>query len=301
MSAVGRHADASACGTCRKAVEAGEAVVHEECAARAALLQAPDYPDYEDLLDLTDDERRALPARFHTPQFDSLGKPNAWLCRVCWGDGWVTQWPCKAAQENGTQVFTHAFVDDSMTELSALRARVADLEAERHSTNEALSDAVEQLRVQQARIAELEAVAGKVDSDFFQPGYTYTDVDPQYDWKFRCDLVTTHPEDGERTALGWRFFNGVWNECAYGEDDWDVQQFVGAKVASKTAPALPPVPQQRQPENSDDDGPTDCIAISDDWRTRCQPEDPHTSPLHHDYALGRDLPAIPEQRDGEAL
>jgi hypothetical protein len=254
-------------------VEAGEAVVHEECAARAALLQAPDYPDYEDLLDLTDDERRALPARFHTPHFDSVGTPNAWLCRVCWGDGWVTQWPCKAAQENGTQVFTHAaFVGDSATELVELRARVSTLSdelsgaclaryeeeqenarllAERHSTNEALSDAVVELHAREAETAP-------VDADFYQPGHTYTDVDSKYDWKFRCDVVTTHPEDGERTALGWRFFNGVWSECAYGEDDWDVQQFAAATAVSKT------VPQQRQQE------------------------DPHAGPLHQTFALGRD-------------
>lgn len=32
-----------------------------------------------------------------------------------------------------------------------------------------------------------------------------------------------------------------------------------------------------------------------------QAEDPHDSELHHDYVLGRDLPAIPHQRDEEAL
>lgn len=247
MSARGRHADASACGTCRKAVEAGEAVVHEECAARAALLQAPDYPDYEDLLDLTDDERRALPARFHTPHFDSVGTPNAWLCRVCWGDGWVTQWPCKAAQENGTQVFTHAaFVGDSATELVELRARVSTLSdelsgaclaryeeeqenarllAERHSTNEALSDAVEALKVQQARIAELEALTPA-------PIQTCQTCGAGYDLGQPCSVCAFH---------------------------------VLMEIAEK---------KQRQQE------------------------DPHTSELHHDYALGRDLPFVPQQLTG---
>jgi hypothetical protein len=41
-------------------------------------------------------------------------------------------------------------------ELGRMRARVAQLETERHSTNEALSDAVEQLRADRDRIAELE-------------------------------------------------------------------------------------------------------------------------------------------------
>lgn len=40
---------------------------------------------------------------------------------------------------------------------SRLRARVAELEAERHSTNEALSDAAERMRADRDRIAELEA------------------------------------------------------------------------------------------------------------------------------------------------
>lgn len=61
--------------------------------------------------------------------------------------------------------------------------------------------------------------------DFYQPGYTYSDTDPE--WRFRCDTVTTHPEDGERTALGWRFFRGEWDAIAYGEDDWDLLKFDG--------------------------------------------------------------------------
>jgi hypothetical protein len=41
-------------------------------------------------------------------------------------------------------------------ELESLRNRVAELEAERHVTNEALSDAAERLRADRDRIAELE-------------------------------------------------------------------------------------------------------------------------------------------------
>ncbi|MGW2985425.1 hypothetical protein [Streptomyces goshikiensis] len=46
---------------------------------------------------------------------------------------------------------------ETAAELNRLRARVPELEAERHSTNEALSDAAEQLRADRDRIAELEA------------------------------------------------------------------------------------------------------------------------------------------------
>ncbi|MEU3945401.1 hypothetical protein [Streptomyces sp. NPDC029526] len=64
-------------------------------------------------------------------------------------------------------------------------------------------------------------------TDFFQPGHTYTHVDDGTDWKFRVDTVTTHPEDGERTALGWRHFRGQWEPCAYGEDDYEIHLYVG--------------------------------------------------------------------------
>ncbi|THA56142.1 hypothetical protein [Streptomyces sp. A1136] len=46
---------------------------------------------------------------------------------------------------------------ETAAELARLRARVAELEAERHETNEVLSDAAEQLRADRDRIAGLEA------------------------------------------------------------------------------------------------------------------------------------------------
>ena len=67
-------------------------------------------------------------------------------------------------------------------------------------------------------------LASDVLPDFYEPGYVYSypRYADGYDWKFRCDAITTHPEDGERTALGWRHFRGEWGEYAYGEDDWDI-------------------------------------------------------------------------------
>lgn len=60
--------------------------------------------------------------------------------------------------------------------------------------------------------------------DFYQPGhvYSYPRYADGYDWKFRVDTITTHPETGERIALGWRYWQGQWGEYAYGEDDWDI-------------------------------------------------------------------------------
>ncbi|MFJ2568143.1 hypothetical protein ACIO02_35360 [Streptomyces sp. NPDC087568] len=60
--------------------------------------------------------------------------------------------------------------------------------------------------------------------DFFQPGQTYAEPGDTTDWRFRCDSITTHPEDGERTALGWRHFRGEWEPYAYGEDDFEIHQ-----------------------------------------------------------------------------
>lgn len=99
-------ADKNACGTCRRLVADGKPVEHEECAARAQLIEAPDMPGYEALIEMTMEQKAALPARFHIPVFDPDGSPKLWLCAVCWGDCVVTQWPCATASERGTEVFT---------------------------------------------------------------------------------------------------------------------------------------------------------------------------------------------------
>jgi hypothetical protein len=119
----GRQADPSACGTCRDLVAAGGQVEHDECAQRAVLLPAPDAPGYELIAGMTEEEVWALPARFHVPVFMESSTPNAWVCAVCWGDGWNTQWPCKTAQDHGSRVFTPEH--DAET---AAKRRAAELE-----------------------------------------------------------------------------------------------------------------------------------------------------------------------------
>jgi hypothetical protein len=74
---------------------------------------------------------------------------------------------------------------------------------------------------------------GKGAPGFFRPGVTYTEPDGSTDWAFRCDAITTHPEDGERTALGWRRFRGEWAECAYGEDDFEIHLIADAISVSQ--------------------------------------------------------------------
>lgn len=85
---------------------------------------------------------------------------------------------------------------------------------------------------------ESSPVGAEATPDFFQPGHTYAQSEfPQYDWRFRCDTVTAHPEDGERTALGWRFWRGNWEAYAYGEDDWEVHLHVGLTDVTGTEAA----------------------------------------------------------------
>lgn len=115
-------ADPSACGTCRGNAEAGKPVEHEGCAQRATLLQAPDHPHYEILAGFSLEENAKLPARFHVPVFDDSGKPNSWLCAVCWEEGVVTGWPCATATKYGTQVFTPQHTAETVQRRQAAQA-----------------------------------------------------------------------------------------------------------------------------------------------------------------------------------
>ncbi|MFE3149112.1 hypothetical protein ACFXJ6_21060 [Streptomyces sp. NPDC059218] len=85
--------------------------------------------------------------------------------------------------------------------------------------------ALQGLAVRFRRLAD-EAQQAAPAVDFYQPGHTYTSSAPSlHGWKFRCDAVTTHPENGERTAIGWRLFCAEWEIYDYREGDWAVQNF----------------------------------------------------------------------------
>ena len=148
-------------------------------------------------------------------------------------------------------------------EVAALRVRVAELEAERHTTNEALSDAAEQLRVQRDRIAELETERRK-----------YVGVEPtvaeEMAYMNRClNAVYAVCDAAEKQATRW--------EQPLPVPEWVALVRNAADGLTLAAPALPPAPIPRQAE------------------------DPHDSPLHHDYALGRDLPTPHPTDAGSAL
>lgn len=143
---------------------------------------------------------------------------------VWYGDGW------NAAITTFEEIADYQRPDDEAYpgELQRLRALNVGLRA-------ALlrRDDVAWARQQLVSLAEHEAKAraGEPSADavpgFFEPGHTYAEADGSTDWKFRCDAITTHPETGERTALGWRHFRSEWSEYSYGEDDFDVHLAAG--------------------------------------------------------------------------
>ncbi|MGW2210156.1 MarR family transcriptional regulator [Streptomyces sp. NPDC001781] len=79
-----------------------------------------------------------------------------------------------------------------------------------------------------------------MSTDFYQPGTTYSH--PMHDWAFRVDAITTHPENNELTALGWRFFKGEWEPCAYHRDDWEIGQLAGWIEEQSSRPAADATP-----------------------------------------------------------
>jgi hypothetical protein len=71
---------------------------------RAVLLPAPDQPGYDELPGSLAG-RRALPPRFHIPQWVDTCTPHIWVCAVCWDEGSCTAWPCETALKHGGEVF----------------------------------------------------------------------------------------------------------------------------------------------------------------------------------------------------
>jgi NTP pyrophosphatase (non-canonical NTP hydrolase) len=71
------------------------------------------------------------------------------------------------------------------------------------------------------KVAEVAAKRGASGEDrapdFYQPGTSYSHRDGT---DFRCVTVTTHPNTGERRALGWAVRNGWHEPAAMDPDDW---------------------------------------------------------------------------------
>jgi hypothetical protein len=63
-----------------------------------------DPPGYDSAWELTEEERVALPAEYHQPVWMDLTTPATWICAQCWGEGWMSDWPCKVAAKDGKAV-----------------------------------------------------------------------------------------------------------------------------------------------------------------------------------------------------
>jgi hypothetical protein len=145
------------------------------------------------------------------------------------------------------------------------RARAAVLEAERHTTNEALSDAAEALRANRDRIAELERPALERHR---------REVRERYRW-LADDAGRSGDLEGERVVL---------QQLAEREAVWAQEDVLAAEFAADPLAVKPWVPGPSVEASAD----RLSLLLAPVQALR---EDPHDSPLHHDYSTGRGLPA----------
>lgn len=147
---------------------------------------------------------------------------------------------------------------DAEAENARLRTRVAELEAERHTTNEALDDAVQALREQASRPSRFKATPAEVDT--YLRTILAEDAYLSYQQAIGEHAISQTVEDAgavRTSADNDGLFNNDWRE---GWDD-----------------AIERVDPERN-------GPYPAELVS--------LEDPHDSPLHHDYRVSRDLPEM---------
>lgn len=80
----------------------------QRCRMTAAEVMGGTLPDPSKgmgwTVELTETQRLSLPGVYHRPVFDGLSQPHAWICEVCWGDGWTQRWPCGPATEAGVEL-----------------------------------------------------------------------------------------------------------------------------------------------------------------------------------------------------
>ncbi|NUO43705.1 MAG: hypothetical protein HOV82_16910 [Streptomyces sp.] len=178
-------------------------------------------------------------------------------------------------------------------ELERLRSQVAELLAERHVTNEALDDAVQARRADRDRIAELEAQREALATRLragqeWQPGRSPALVTQDY-----------VSQDELRAMFGIALI-APWDEADGSSVDGLTRLLAPTQAlrAPGACDACGSLPQEWCPDcaacrtgcHGGDDG-NSCTHPNAPWvRGRVVLEDPHDSPLHHPYRVGRDLP-----------
>jgi len=132
-----------------------------------------------------------------------------------------------ASRRGGSEAAAKALVDAHRAQVLAGADLLPKADVVAWLTKKARENTpIEQLASKVARGAVRPDNLRMLPATFFEAGHTYA-PEHRTDWKFRVDTVTTHPETGEPTALGWRYFNGEWEPYAYGEDDWEIHLAVG--------------------------------------------------------------------------
>lgn len=64
-----------------------------------------DTPYDEGLIaELSEEDRQKLPPEWHRPHWHGVLSPPSWICTVCWGEGWLSSWPCAVAAKDGRKV-----------------------------------------------------------------------------------------------------------------------------------------------------------------------------------------------------
>lgn len=178
--------------------------------------------------------------------------------------------------------------------LKKLKARVAELEAERHVTNEALDDAVQELRGRrEAAPAETDTLPAWLYQRFMPHGIGWDNLDDgdrDY-WAHEARAV-------RRAVARGGFKNATPEESA----DRLTRLLAPTQALREDEPHASPEELTERQKTVASPGTCGLSLLTgqpclDHPRVpRASVEDPHDSPLHHDYLLSRDLPETGGER-----
>ncbi|THA82774.1 hypothetical protein [Streptomyces sp. A0592] len=177
------------------------------------------------------------------------------------------------------------WVRDAPSELARLRTRIAELESERHVTNEALSDAAEALRVGRDRIAELEAERGAIVAGRDAQIIAWLG-------KKAGEYGTSNAEKRAKAEAVARTADKLSRGAVRPDAPLiATRELVRADHYKDAARLL-------EDTGRDDDSVNFLDLMADGIREHATEqlasrEDPHDSPLRTDYRLGHDLPEYP--------
>ncbi|TGZ14681.1 hypothetical protein DV517_61640 [Streptomyces sp. S816] len=159
---------------------------------------------------------------------------------------------------------------EKAVEFEQMQARIAELELERHSTNEALDDAVQELRARRDEGAShVSRPLPPRDAVCARPGCGHSgESHHRGDTKCWAILPRTRQRDGVWSAVRICDCSGFVASMGVPSEEQDQAAELEAASVDRSVEKL-----------------TRLLAPS-------PVEDPHDSPLHHRYVLGRDLPPM---------